>query len=222
MDEENVTGSFLPNDYVAEFLRSYPGQFIGFSGFNPYKGKKSLDEVERALTKLGFRAVVFRPFMHGLFANDRRYYPLYSICERMGAPIWIHTSVNWAYKRSIYYGHPKYLEQVLLDFPKLKVIAGHGGWPWVPDLVLMLWKYENLYVDTSAHRPKYIASPNTGWEMFMHFANSTIQDKILFGSDWLSIGIPIREILSEIELWPLKENVKEKFFWKNAKRVFDL
>lgn len=222
MDEENVTGFALPNDYVADILKKYPNQFIGFAGFNPHKGKKSLDEVERALKNLGFSAVVFRPYMHGLFADDRKYYPLYALCESLDVPIWIHTSVNWMMDRSIYYGHPRYLEQVLLDFPKLKIIAGHGGWPWVPDLVLMLWKYDNLYTDTSAHRPKYIATPNTGWDMFMRFANSTIQDKIVFGSDWLSMGIPIKDILREIDEWPLKDSVKEKFLWKNAARVFSL
>ena len=222
MDEEDATGSAVPNDYVSEMLNRYPGQFIGFAGFNPHKGKKSLSEVERALTKLGLSAVVFRPFMHRLFADDRKYYPLYELCEGMGVPIWIHTSVNWIPNQSIYYGHPKYLEQVLIDFPNLKIIAGHGGWPWIPDIIIMLWKYENLFVDTSAHRPKYIATPNTGWDMFLHFANSTIQDKILFGSDWVSMGMPISDVLDEVNAWPLKAHVKEKLFWKNAVRVFNL
>jgi len=222
MDEENATGYALPNDYVADVLKKYPHQFIGFSGFNPHKGKRSLYEVERALTRLGFQAVVFRPFMHRVFADDRKYYPLYALCEGMGVPIWIHTSVNWIPNQSIYYGHPQHLEPVLIDFPDLKIIAGHGGWPWIPDIITMLWKYENLFVDTSAHRPKYVATPNTGWDMFLHFANSTIQDKILFGSDWVSMGMPIGDVLSEVEAWPLKAHVKEKLFWKNACRVFNL
>jgi predicted TIM-barrel fold metal-dependent hydrolase len=58
--------------------------------------------------------------------------------------------------------------------------------------------------------------------MFIKFANSTIQDKILFGSDWLSIGMPIKDMLKEIDEWPLKDSVKEKFFYKNALRVFNL
>jgi len=222
MDEENMTGSAVPNDYVADILKKYPDQFIGFSGFNPHKGKQSLDEVERALTQLGLRAVVFRPYMHQLFADDRKYFPLYELCQGLDVPIWIHTSINWVPNQSIYYGHPKHLEQVLIDFPKLKIIAGHGGWPWIPDIIAMLWKYENLFVDTSAHRPKYIAMPNTGWDMFLHFANSTIQDKILFGSDWVSMGMPIKDVLREVDAWPLKTHVKEKLFWKNAARVFNL
>lgn len=222
MDESPAAEMAVPNEYVADFLKKYPNQFIAFAGYNPHRPAQSLAQVERALTELGFKAVVFRPFVHRCYANDRRYYPLYHLCEKMGVPIWIHTSVNWMTQVSIYYGHPQYLEPVLIDFPRLKIIAGHGGWPWVPDLVLMLWKYDHLYADTSAHRPKYLNTPNTGWDMFMKFANSTIQDKICFGSDWLSMGMPIEDILREIDEWPLKDSVKEKFFYKNAARIFNL
>jgi predicted TIM-barrel fold metal-dependent hydrolase len=222
MDESNVSGSAVPNEYVADVLKKYPGQFIAFTGYNPHNTSGSLASVEHALDRLGFKAVVFRPFVHGCYANDRRYYPLYELCEKRGVPIWIHTSVNWMTNVSMYYGHPRYLEQVLIDFPRLKIIAGHGGWPWIPDMVLMLWKYDNLYADTSAHRPKYLAEPDTGWGMFMKYANSTIQDKICFGSDWLSIGMHIKDVLKEVDSWPLKDSVKEKFFYKNAARVFNL
>jgi predicted TIM-barrel fold metal-dependent hydrolase len=222
MDESNVSGSAVPNQYVADILKKYPNQFIAFTGYNPHKSTESLANVEQALDRLGFKAVVFRPFVHGCYANDQRYYPLYDLCQKKGSPIWIHTSVNWMTNISIYYGHPRYLEQVLIDFPRLKIIAGHGGWPWIPDIVLMLWKYDNLYADTSAHRPKYLSTPDTGWDMFMRYANSTIQDKILFGSDWLSMGMHIKDVLKEVDQWPLKDSVKEKFFYKNSARVFNL
>jgi predicted TIM-barrel fold metal-dependent hydrolase len=222
MDESNLSGSAVPNEYVADILKKYPNQFIAFSGYNPHNSIRSLAGVEHALKTLGFKAVVFRPFIHGCYANDQRYYPLYHLCEKMGVPIWIHTSVNWMAGVSIYYGHPRYLEQVLIDFPRLKIIAGHGGWPWIPDIVLMLWKYDNLYADTSAHRPKYLSTPDTGWDMFMRYANTTIQDKICFGSDWLSMGMHIKDVLKEVDQWPLKDSVKEKFFYKNSSRVFNL
>ena len=222
MDESNLSGSAVPNQYVADIIKKYPNQFIAFTGYNPHKSAESLANVEDALNNLGFKAVVFRPFIHGCYANDQRYYPLYHLCEKKGVPIWIHTSVNWMNNISMYYGHPRYLEQVLIDFPRLKIIAGHGGWPWIPDIVLMLWKYDNLYTDTSAHRPKYLSTPDTGWDMFMRYANSTIQDKILFGSDWLSMGMHIKDVLKEVDQWPLKDSVKEKFFYKNSARVFNL
>lgn len=56
----------------------------------------------------------------------------------------------------------------------------------------------------------------------MYYANNLIQDNILFGSDWLTLGLPIDEFINEVEKWPLKESVREKFYWKNANRLFKL
>lgn len=210
------------HDYVAEILKTYPGRFIGFAGFNPHKGTESLKTVRKALTEQGYKAVVIPPYEHGVKADDRKYYPLYALCDELNIPIWIHSSINYYRQTSVFLDHPSNLEAPLMDFKNLKIIAGHGGWPWVPDLIAMLLKYENLYVDTSAFRPKYIAEPNTGWDMFMYYANSLIQDKIVFGSDWLTLGMPIKDVISEIEAWPLKDSVREKFYWKNANKVFNL
>ncbi|MBU8918334.1 amidohydrolase family protein [Bacillus sp. FJAT-29953] len=210
------------HDYVAEILKKYPGRFIGFAGFNPHKGTESLKTVRKALTEQGYKAVVLPPYEHGVKADDRKYYPLYALCDELNIPIWIHSSINYYRQTSVFLDHPSNLEAPLMDFKNLKIIAGHGGWPWVPDLIAMLLKYENLYVDTSAFRPKYIAETNTGWDMFMYYANSLIQDKIVFGSDWLTLGMPIKDVISEIEAWPLKDSVREKFYWKNANKVFNL
>ncbi|MCM3766944.1 amidohydrolase family protein [Neobacillus niacini] len=210
------------HDYVAELLKRYPDRFIGFAGYNPHKGTESLKIVRKALTEQGYKAVVIPPYEHGVKADDRKYYPLYALCEELDIPIWIHSSINYFRETSVFIDHPSNLEAPLMDFKNLKIIAGHGGWPWVPDLIAMLLKYENLYVDTSAFRPKYIAEANTGWDMFMHYANTLIQDKIVFGTDWLTLGMPIKEVIKEIEAWPLKDSVREKFYWKNANKVFKL
>lgn len=210
------------HDYVAEILKKYPGRFIGFAGYNPHKGTESLKTVRKAITEQGYKAVVIPPYEHGVKADDRKYYPLYALCDELNIPIWIHSSINYYRETSVFIDHPSNLEAPLIDFKNLKIIAGHGGWPWVPDLIAMLLKYENLYVDTSAFRPKYIAEANTGWDMFMYYANTLIQDKIVFGTDWLTLGMPIKDVISEIEAWPLKDSVREKFYWKNANKVFNL
>ncbi|EKN62726.1 putative antibiotic-resistance protein [Neobacillus bataviensis LMG 21833] len=212
----------VDHEVVAEILKQYPNRFIGFAGFNPHKGTESLKTVRKAITEQGFKAVVIPPYEHGVKADDRKYYPLYALCDELGIPIWIHSSINYFRETSVFLDHPSNLEAPLMDFKNLKIIAGHGGWPWIPDMIAMLLKYENLYVDTSAFRPRYIAEPNTGWDMFMYYANTLIQDKIVFGSDWLTLGMPINEVIEEVEAWPLKASVKEKFFWKNANKLFKL
>jgi predicted TIM-barrel fold metal-dependent hydrolase len=222
-DEQSATGQEpVPNDKVAEIVRAYPGKFIGFAGIEPHKGEAAVKELDRCINELGLKAVALRPFMHGIYANDPKYFAIYARCEELGVPVWLHTSVNWTTKRRMDFGRPIYLDDVCIEFPNLKIIAGHGGWPWVNEMVALAWKHENLYLDLSAHRPKYITKQGSGWEMLLHFGNTTIQDKVLFGSDWLNLGVHISEVIEEVRSLPLKPAVIDKWLRENAERVFGL
>jgi predicted TIM-barrel fold metal-dependent hydrolase len=67
--------------------------------------------------------------------------------------------------------------------------------------------------------PKYIARPGTGWELFLTYGNSVLQDQILFATDSL---IPHERAVGEIDQLPLKDEVKEKLLYRNAMRVLGL
>jgi predicted TIM-barrel fold metal-dependent hydrolase len=222
-DEQSATGAEpVPNDRVAEIVEQYPGRFIGFVGVEPHKGDAAVREIDRCINELGLKAVALRPFMHNIYANDPQYFPIYARCEQLGVPVWLHTSVNWTLERRMDFGRPLHLDDVCMKFPRLKVIAGHGGWPWVNEMVALAWRHENLYLDFSAHRPRYMSKGGSGWEMLLHFGNTTIQDKVLFGSDWLNVGVHISTIIEEVRSLPLKPDVIEKWLHGNAERVFGM
>ena len=222
-DEESATHAEpVSNDRVAEIMRAYPGRIIGFGGVEPHKGEKAVAEVDRCIDKLGLKGIGLRPFMHNIYANDPKYFPIYARCEELGAPIWIHTSVNWTLERGMDFGRPIYLDDVCMKFPRLKVIAGHGGWPWVNEMVALAWRHDNLYIDISAHRPRNMAKPGSGWEMLLHFGNTTIRDKVLFGSDWLNLGVHVSRVIEEVRSLPLKPEVLDKWLFENAERALGI
>ena len=78
-------------------------------------------------------------------------------------------------------GRPVYIDEVALDFPKLKFVASHTGWPWCEELVAMAWKHENVYIDISAHRPRYL-DPS-----LVIFMNTRGRDNVLFGTNGLGL-----------------------------------
>ncbi len=222
-DEQSATGSPpVPNDKVAEIMQQYPGRFIGFAGIEPHKGQAAIKEIDRCITELGMKGVALRPFMHDIRANDPKYSPIYARCEALGVPVWIHTSINWTLERRMDFGRPIYLDDVCINFPRLKVIAGHGGWPWVNEMVALAWRHDNLYIDLSAHRPRYMSRPGSGWEMLLHFGNTTIRDKVLFGSDWLNMGVHISTVVDEVRALPLRPDTLDKWLSANAERVFGM
>ena len=221
LDEETPSGiAGLPNDYYAQIVRHFPDKFIGFAGIDPLKKKKAIQEIRRSY-ELGLRGIAIRPFMFQMAPTNKKMYPIYSTCVELDIPIWFHISINYSTNK-MEVERPIYLDVVAQDFPELKIIAGHGGWPWVNEMVAVAWRNPNIYIDIASYLPKYIGMKGTGWEPLIHYGNSVLQDKILFGSTWLFMRMSIRQLADEVINLPLKEDVKEKWLYSNAAKLFGI
>ncbi len=219
-DNRTTIGTRVSPETLAEFCATDPERLIGFTGADPHRGMDAVRDFEHAIKELGLRGLNIGQFWQELYPHDRRYYPLYAKCVELNVPVILHGSQNMSLQVISDYSHPRHIEQVATDFPELTVIATHGGWPWVNELVSVAWRRPNVYLDTAAWRPKYIGMPNTGWGELLHFGNSVIQDKVLFASRWPLM--PFRESYEELKQLPLKPEVQEKWLWRNAARVLNL
>jgi hypothetical protein len=215
----SVHETFIPNELVAGLAERHPGRFIPFAGVDLLKGMEAVRELEHLVRDRGFRGLSLRPFMIGLAAGDRRYYPLYAKCVELGIPLSIHTSANWTTVSVNDLGHPRHLDAVAAHFPELQIIMSHAGYPWVLEAVLLAWKYPNVYLELAAHRPKYLAAPGTGWEPLLRFGQTTIKEKVLFGTGWFLLGRPPAQILEEFRALPVADDVLELWLHGNAERL---
>ncbi len=221
LDEQTPSGlAGLPNDYYADIVKRFPSKFIGVAGIDPLKGMDAVREIRRCYD-LGLRGVAMRPFMFGIPPTHAKMYPIYSTCVELDIPIWFHLSVNYS-TNTMEVERPIHLDVVAQDFPELKMIAGHGGWPWVAEMMAVAWRNPNIYIDIASYTPKYLGMPGSGWEPLMNLGNSILQDRILFGSTWLFMGQTIEQLADGVRELPLKEAVKEKWLYKNAARLFGI
>jgi len=210
---------YLLNKTVGEMVKKYPSKLIGFAGIDPSASKDSVSELDSYIKEWDTKGLNLQPCVQGWYANDKRLYPLYSYCQQNKIPVAIHTSINFTANRKIDYGRPIYLDEVACDFPDLIIVANHGGWPWVNEMIAVAWKHPNVFIEMGGISPKYISKPGTGWEPFLTYGNSILQDQILFATDSL---IPHERVIKELNMLPLKGIVKEKFLYKNAMRVLNL
>ena len=103
---------------------------------------------------------------------------------------------------------------IACDFPELKIIGIHTGWPWVEEMISVAWKHPNVYIGSDAYAPKF-------WKPeFIQFINSWGQDKVLFGTDFPIIDF--ERATREINDLGLKEDSKQKLLWKNTAHVYGL
>jgi len=222
VDQEITTGAAPMNPQVlSDAVNGHPSRLLALIGLDPNK-EDAARTLERGVKDLGLHGALLCPFLHLIPADDSAYWPIYKKCVELNVPVWVHTSTNWAQAHPMELGRPLALDRLCGEIPELKVIAGHGGWPWVPEMVAAAWRHPNLYIDPSGHRWKYLATPNSGWEMLLHFGNSVLRDKVLFGTDWPLMPLSLKDIADEARALPLKAEVSEKWMGGNAARLLGL
>jgi hypothetical protein len=222
-DEMSSCGkTFVPNELIALLVEKWPDRFIPFAGADVLAGMRAVRELEHWIKDRGFKGLSLRPFMIGVPCDDRRYYPLYAKCCELGVPVSIHSSANWTTMMDNDLGHPRHIGVVAADFPELNIIMSHAGYPWVLEAVLLAWKHERVFLELAAHRPKYLAEPGTGWEPLLRFGQTTVQDKVIFGTGWFLLGRSPVEVAEEFRGLPIKPEILDKWMYKNAARLFQL
>lgn len=208
------------NDAVYRIVQAHPDRFIaGYLCLNPLEDDDMVEVVEKEVKERGFKGINIQGWSCRLRPNDKRFYPVYAKCQELGIPATIHSSINFTVDRTIDYSRPIYIEEVACDFPDLTIVANHGGWPWVTEMVATAWKHPNVYIEIGAVSPKYIGMPGTGWEPLMVYGNSLLQDRVLFATDDM---LPHKRCVDELRALPLKDAVKEKWLGGNAARLLGL
>ena len=222
-DAETATGlPPLTNDEVAEVVKSFPGRFIGFASVDPWKGRRAIDEMERAVTELGMSGAKFHPGIQAFYPNDTRFYPLYEKISEMGVPALFHTGTNGlgagvagGMGIRLDYTRPIYLDHVAAEFPELTIIGAHPAWPWHEEMLAIIGHKSNVFMDLSGWSPKYIPAA------IMDEARTRLKDRILFGSDYPFIT-PERWLKDFDSLEGFSPETRRMILYENAARILKL
>jgi len=211
-------GSFeIPYERVRDVCKTYRNRLFGLAGIDPTRGMQGLEDLERAVTQYGFVGAHIYPHWFRRPPDDAIYYPYYARCSELGVPVQIQVGQNLNYRRNRGFpavDFPIALDRVAINFPDLKIIGIHIGFPWHDEMISMAWKHENIYIGSDAYAPKH-------WpKSFVHYINTYGQDKVLFGTDWPAIT-PERGV-SEILALGLRPGPLRKLLRDNARRVFKL
>ena len=197
---------------VIQYTDRYPDRFVGLAGYNPFRIQESLAEIDTAVGKHGFKGVYVHIYGFDIPLSDRKMYPLYAKCCELKVPVSVQVGHVLEAMPSEH-GRPIHLDQVASDFPDLKIIGAHTGWPWVEELISVCYKWDNVYFGIDAWMPKYL-KPEA-----IHFIGSRMgQDRCLWGTN----GLPWKESLKQVAELGLREEACKKLLWENAEALFQL
>jgi hypothetical protein len=205
---------------VAEAKEKYPDRFFLLPSFE--LSPEIADHVQAFQDKIGLAGVTTLAFKDGVFPDDEKYDPLYEKLVELEGVLWNHTVNSWSSDHVSEYGHPRYVDRIACKYPDLRIVMGHGSWPWVLEGMTVARRHPNVYIEPSSHRWKHLSRPGTGWEPLMYYGNWVAADKVLFGSIWQLQGLPVSMVIDEVRALPLSEETLAKWTYENAKRLYRL
>lgn len=207
-------GELISNDEVAASVKRFPDRLVGIGSVNLYKPMEAVREVRRCVNMLGFKGIRIVQWLWNLVPTDRRYYPVYAECIEQNVPICLQVGHTGPLRPSEP-GRPiPYIDQVALDFPELKLVCGHIGYPWTNEMIAVATKHINVYIDTSAYSAKRFPSE------LIQYMKTNGKQKVLFGSNYPMITPA--QCLENIEDLGLEKETEALFLYKNAQRVFSI
>ncbi|HEY0959554.1 MAG TPA: amidohydrolase family protein [Novosphingobium sp.] len=186
VDCESGLGAKRVSNYeIAEFAARHDDICIPFASIDPRKGKLGAREARDLIENHGVRGFKFHHVMQDCDPRDRVGYPIYEEIAAHGLPAIFHTGhsgmgtgMRGGGGMRLKWAQPMLVDDVAVDFPDMKIILAHPGWPWTDESLSMALHKENVFIDLSGWSPKYF-QPQT-----VRYANTQLRHKMLFGSDF--------------------------------------
>jgi predicted TIM-barrel fold metal-dependent hydrolase len=217
-------GSRNSNDHVIELATKYPDAFAGIlasldiNAEDITKVAHYAQELARNPKVVGFK---FHPPDQGFYPSDRKFYAIWEVLQAGAKPVMFHVgftvlgaNTDGGSGIALDYGRPIHLDTLARDFPRMKIIAAHPGWPWEQELIGVVTHKKNLHVDTSGYLAEQLP------EIFLKAIGSRLQDKALFGTDFPYVDL--EKALVSFDKVNFKDAVKEKILFANAETLFGL
>jgi uncharacterized protein len=202
------------SQFVADYTKYDPNRLISCGSLHPRHTTNIMADVEHIL-RLGLRMIKIHPPHQLLFPNDylngvKELEIIYRAAEANGIPVMFHTGTSIFPGARNKYGDPIYVDDVAVDFPKLKILLAHGGRPlWMDTAFFLIRRHPNVYLDISGIPPK---------TLLKYFPRlDEIVRKTLFGTDWPGPGVPdVKQNLDEFKALPISGEMRDQILSKTA------
>jgi 2,3-dihydroxybenzoate decarboxylase len=234
------------NDRLHDAVRAHPHRFAGFAALPTADPKAAADELERTVTKLGFKGAMVHGPTNGVFFDDKRFWPIFERAQSLDVPLYLHPSspvkaVADAYYKDYLDKYPQLLTaawgytvetatqgiRMVLSgafdkYPRLKIILGHLGESlpfsaWRINMCLSRGGQPSNFRDTFNEHFWITTSGNFSTPALMCCMMEMGVDRILFSVDYPFVPNPPGT--KWMEDLPLSLEDRTKILSGNAKRL---
>jgi predicted TIM-barrel fold metal-dependent hydrolase len=206
------------NARAANYAKEDPKRLISCGSLHPRHSANLLADIEE-IVRLGLRLIKMHPPHQHFYPNEylsgmKQLEILYGTAENNGIPVMFHTGTSIFPGARNKYADPIYIDDVAVDFPKLKIVVAHGGRPlWMETAFFLVRRHANVYLDISSIPPASLL------KYFPRLAE--IAHKTMFGSDWPGPGVrDLGEALNAFRQLPLPGVAKQHILTQTALTIW--
>jgi predicted TIM-barrel fold metal-dependent hydrolase len=235
--EDAIELAKIANEELAELVEKYPDKFVAGVACLPMNDiDASIEEADRAISKLGLKGVQIYSRINGETLDNPRFEPLWEKMARFDLPIWIHPATNdkldqdigvfsWPFETSSAM-YRLVMSGVFNRHPDLKFIVHHCGAmvpffnkriKWVLSLVPGMYPdikhpeehFRKFYTDTAVYGN--VPSLMCGYDFYG-------AGHILYGTDFPlgpKFGLT-GETMESVQNMAITDEEKERILFRNA------
>jgi predicted TIM-barrel fold metal-dependent hydrolase len=233
----------LAHDHIASVAAAYPGRFFGLATLPLQDMDAAIVELERCVSKLGFRGILLYSNLGGRFPDDPAFRPLWKRAADMGVPILLHPAYPVTYEQTQGYNMVSglglmfdttialtriILSGLLEQHPTVKLVCPHvgGTLPYligrVDHQVTVLRRGgEHLRRPPSSYlREVYLDVVSPLPEAIRYAHTFAGPDRLLYASDhpWVDPSL----IVANVKALRLPAADEARLFRDNARKLFSL
>jgi predicted TIM-barrel fold metal-dependent hydrolase len=207
----------MGTDELLRYEKKYPGKFYGIAPINIDQAtSKAVDELEKAIAA-GIRGATIEPGYRTLGGpttiDDIAFYPIYELLQNKGILLQVQTGAfadpnNFDMPNEIWR-----MDSVMKQFPKLRMVLGHGGYPRITEALALALKWPSVTISSDV----YTFWP--GGQLYQQNIEM-LQDQFVYGSAY-PFGNFDTTLEQTLKL-SLSETAMEKYLYTNAYRLLNL
>ncbi len=227
MDTTGYSSRWCSNGEMAEIVESNPDRFMYQPNISPIKYKgvpNTIWEMEYWVKEKGARIFKFYP-PEDTYINDPDLWPFYRKAEELGIVLDIHTGFSWVPPGKSKYALPILLDDVARDFPALKIVAFHMGYPHCDDLNMVAMGHPNIYPCLSLLIPWAMTAPRKFARIIGEALRFVGPDRIIWGTDYAGFSVQVYTAVEGFRDFQIPEDMQEAYGYpaitdEDRKKIF--
>lgn len=202
---------------IGKLLDAYPRRFECMAHIDPY-AENPIKDIDDLIIKGRAKCAIIEPGQYFIKkpvpADDKILYPIYEKCQAENIVLTI--TFGGLYCEALELYNPIFIDRVAKDFPDLKMVLTHGGWPYTTEICHVAYQRPNVYLSPDC----YLTSYHPGYQSYVTAANNILQDKIIFGSVYpgYSLEVVVKNYIQN----GIKPEVLPKVFYHNAAKLLGI